>query len=87
MGGNAIAERWIASVRRECLDWMLIASERHLRLVLSEYIDHYNSHRPHQALRQSPPERRRHPPAPGANVRVLRRIRLGGLIREYVQVA
>ena len=84
---NAIAERWIASVRRECLDWMLIASERHLRLVLSEYIDHYNSHRPHQALRQSPPERRRHPPAPGANVRVLRRIRLGGLIREYVQVA
>ena len=84
---NAIAERWIASVRRECLDWMLIASERHLRLVLSEYIDHYNSHRPHHALRQSPPERRRHPPAPGANVRVLRRIRLGGLIREYVQVA
>jgi putative transposase len=43
---NAIAERWIASARRECLDRMLITSERHLRLVLAEYTDHYNSHRP-----------------------------------------
>ena len=39
---NAIAERWIASARRECLDRMLIAGERHLRLVLDEYVDHYN---------------------------------------------
>jgi transposase InsO family protein len=52
---NAIAERWIASARHECLDRMLITSERHLRLLLSEYVDHYNSHRPHRALRQSPP--------------------------------
>ena len=43
---NAIAERWIASARRECLDRMLITSERHLRLVLSEYVEHYNVHRP-----------------------------------------
>ncbi|MGH3404564.1 MAG: integrase core domain-containing protein [Streptosporangiaceae bacterium] len=49
---NAIAERWISSARRECLDRMLITGERHLRLVLDEYIDHYNSHRPHQALQQ-----------------------------------
>jgi putative transposase len=84
---NAIAERWIASARRECLDRMLITGERHLRLVLSEYVDHYNSHRPHRALRQSPPAGRPHPPALGANVRVLRRDRLGGLIREYSQVA
>ena len=40
---NAIAERWIASTRRECLDRMLITGERHLRLVLSEYADHYNT--------------------------------------------
>jgi Integrase core domain len=40
---NTIAERWIASARRECLDRMLITSERHLRLVLGEYVDHYNS--------------------------------------------
>ena len=84
---NAIAERWIASARRECLDRMLITSERHLRLILDEYIDHYNTHRPHRALRQNSPAGRPHPPAPGANVRVLRRDRLGGLIREYAQVA
>src|SRR5215510_6535950 len=83
---NAIAERWIASVRRECLDWMLIASERHLRLVLSEYADHYNSHRPHRALQQSPPTGRPHLPAAVTGVRVLRRDRLGGLVREYSQV-
>ena len=84
---NAIAERWIASVRRECLDRMLIAGERHLRLVLSEYIDHYNRHRPHRTLQQSPPAGRPYPPAQGASVRVLRRDRLGGLIREYAQAA
>jgi putative transposase len=84
---NAIAERWIASARRECLDRMLITSERHLRLILDEYAGHYNSYRPHRALHQGPPAGRPHPPAPGANVRVLRRDRLGGLIHEYAQVA
>ncbi len=84
---NAIAERWIASARRECLDRMLITGERHLRLVLGEYVDHYNSHRPHRTLQQNPPAGRSHPPAIGTNIRVLRRDRLGGLIREYAQVA
>ena len=84
---NAIAERWIASVRRECPDRMLITGERHLRFVLGEYIDHYNTHRPHRALQQSPPAGCPHPPALGANIRVLRRDRLGGLVREYSQVA
>ena len=84
---NGIAERWIASARRECLDRMLITGERHLRLVLDEYVNHYNVHRPHRALQQHPPAGRPHPPAPGANVRVLRRDRLGGLIHEYSQVA
>jgi hypothetical protein len=65
---------------------MLIASERHLRLMLSEYVDHYNLHRPHRALQQGPPAGRPHPPALGANVRVLRRDRLGGLIREYAHL-
>jgi putative transposase len=63
---------------------MLIAGERHLRLVLSEYVDHYNVHRPHRTLRQSPPDRSA---ALGTNVPVLRRDRLGGLIHEYTQVA
>jgi len=84
---NSIAERWIASARRECLDRMLVTGERHLRLILSEYADHYNTHRPHRALHQSPPAGRPHPPADGADVRVLRRDRLGGLIHEYCQVA
>jgi hypothetical protein len=77
---NAIAERWIASARRECLDRMLITGERHLQLVLGEYADHYNTHRP---LHQSPPAGRPDPPAAGASTRVLRRDRLGGLIHEY----
>jgi putative transposase len=84
---NAIAERWIASARRECLDRMLITGERHLRLVLGEYIHHYNSHRPHRALQQSPPAGRVHPLADVTSIRVLRRDRLGGLIHEYSQVA
>jgi putative transposase len=84
---NAIAERWIASARRECLDQILITGERHLRLVLDEYTDHYNTHRPHRALQRGAPAGRPHPPDPGVNVRVLRRDRLGGLIHEYSQVA
>jgi transposase InsO family protein len=84
---NAIAERWIFSARRECLDRMLIIGERHLRLVLSEYADHYNAHRPHRALGQGRPAGRPCPPVPGASVRVLRRGRLGSLIHEYSQVA
>ena len=68
---NAIAERWIGSAHRECLDRMLIAGERHLRLVLGEYIDHYNTHRPHRALDQNPPAGRTDPSTEGATVRVL----------------
>jgi putative transposase len=66
---------------------MLITGERHLRLILGEYADHYNLHRPHRALQQAPPAGRPVPPVPGVSVRVLRRDRLGGLIREYAQVA
>ena len=84
---NAIAERWIASARRECLDRMLITGERHLRLVLGEYVEHFNSHRPHRTLRQRPPDGREHPPAMSPAARVLRHDRLGGLIHEYAQVA
>jgi putative transposase len=85
---NAIAERWVASARRECLDRMLITGEQHLRLVLSEYVEHYNVHRPHRTLRQRPPDGGEYGSAAlGTNVRVLRRDRLGGLIHEYTQVA
>jgi putative transposase len=59
----AIAERWVGSARRECLDRMLITGEGHLRFVLGEYTDHYNSHRLHRTLRQNPPAGRAHPAA------------------------
>jgi hypothetical protein len=52
---NAIAERWIGTLRRECLDHLLITELRHLAVVLQEYIAHYNTHRPHRSLGQHPP--------------------------------
>ena len=52
---NAFAERWVGTVRRECLDRLLILNQRHLVAVLNEYIEHYNTHRPHQALDQKAP--------------------------------
>jgi putative transposase len=83
---NAIAERFIGTLRRECLDHLLITGPRHLAAVLREYVEHYNTHRPHRSLDQHPPEGRT-PPLPGATIRPLRRDRLGGLLHEYVQVA
>ena len=84
---NAICERWIASARRECTDRILIAGRRHLHHVLSEYVDHYNTHRPHRTLRQQPPDGRTHVAPPDDKIRVRRRARLGGLIYEYSQAA
>ena len=52
--GNACAERWLSTIRHECLDRMLIFSEGQLIHVLAEYENHYNTHRPHQSLKQLP---------------------------------
>jgi putative transposase len=84
---NAIAERWIGTLRRECLDRILITGPRHLAHVLTEYTAHYDDHRPHRSLGQRPPAGRPAPPPDGTNTRHLRRDRLGGLIHEYLQVA
>jgi putative transposase len=83
---NAIAERFIGTLRRECLDHLLITGHRHLAAVLREFAQHYNLHRPHRSLRQQPPAGRT-PPRCDATIRPLRRDRLGGLVHEYVQVA
>jgi transposase InsO family protein len=83
---NAIAERWIGTLRRECLDHLLSTGPRHLAVVLQEYIEHYNTHRPHRMLRQLPPAGCT-PPRSGSTIRPLRRDRLGGLIHEYLKVA
>jgi transposase InsO family protein len=80
---NAIAERFIGTLRHECLDHLLIIGTRHLTAVLREYIDHYNGHRPHRALHQQPPGGGT-PPRSEAVLRPLRRDPLGGVIHEYV---
>jgi putative transposase len=77
---NAYAERWVGTVRRECLDRLLILGRRHLEHVLAEYVEHYNQHRPHRALRQGSPQL--HVSVPVGD-RVERRRVLGGLINEY----
>lgn len=84
---NAIAERFVGTVRRECLDWLLILNRRHLGRVLRVFVDHYNTHRPHRSLDLVPPA------ATGGARRVAsprdikRRDRLGGLIHEYSYAA
>jgi putative transposase len=83
---NAIAERFIGTLRRECLDHLLITGPRHLTLVLQEYAEHYNTHRPHRSLHHQPPTGATPPPS-SAVLRPLRRDRLGGLVHEYVQAA
>jgi len=80
---KAHAERWVGSVRRECLDRILIVSCGHLERVLREYVDHHNTHRPHRALGQRPPILKPMPHTPAAEGRVRRRDRLGGLLHEY----
>jgi len=52
---NAIAEQWVRSVREECLDKVIILNARHLHRVLTEYVAHYNTRRPHQSLAQDGP--------------------------------
>jgi putative transposase len=84
---NAYAERWVGTIRREVLDRLLIVGCRQLRLVLAEYADPYNGHRPHRALGQAPPLGSAEPPVILPAGRVVRRDRLGGLIHEYAQVA
>jgi putative transposase len=81
---NAYAERWIRTVRAECLDWLLIVSRRHLAQVLRVYVAHYNAHRPHRALGLEPPDPSANPTViSGDRHRVHRRDRLGGLLHEY----
>jgi putative transposase len=84
---NAIAERFVGTVRREVLDRLLITNERHAAAVLREFESHYNDHRPHRTLGQAAPLRRlpRRTPTVVDNVR--RHDRLGGLLHEYQHVA
>ena len=84
---NAYAERWVSTIRRECLDRMLIFNELQLRYVLTEYENHYNTHRPHRALEQLPPIADRGIGLANGSGAVERNELLGGLINEYRHVA
>jgi putative transposase len=87
---NAVAERWVGTVRQECLDHLLIAGRRQLVRVLHVYVEHYNRHRPHRGLGLSAPEpsERCEQADPSAAARQLhRRDVLGGLIHEYERAA
>ena len=87
---NAIAERFVRTVRAECTDRMLIVGERHLRAVLERYIDHYNRGRSHQGdgmeLR-APGDGSNVIPFPPPADRIRRKPVLGGLLNEYQAVA
>jgi putative transposase len=82
---NAIAERFVRTVRVECLDWLLIVNRRHLKRVL-RIVDHYNTQRPHRALKLLPPQPPE-PPPPTTVGEIRRHDRLGGLIHEYYRDA
>jgi putative transposase len=83
---NAIAERFVKTVRTECLDWLLILNRCHLARVLRIFVQHYNGHRPHRTLNLTPPD----PAQPTLRLAssaqragITRQDRLGGLIHEY----
>lgn len=83
---NSYAERYAGTLRRECLDHLLIHGERHLRRMLAEYARHYNEHRPHQSREQRPPLHE-----PGQPIDMTARIKrthvVHGLINEYRRAA
>jgi hypothetical protein len=76
---NAIAERFVRTVRAECLDWLLIVNRRHLERVLRVFVEHYNTQRPHRALKLHAPQRAEPPPTPTIG-EIRRHDRLRGLI-------
>ena len=83
---NSFAERFAGTLRRECLDHLLIHGERHLQRVLAEYVRHYNEHRPHQSRDQRPPLHEAGHPV-DVTGRIKRTHVVHGLISEYRRAA
>jgi putative transposase len=86
---NGIAERFVRTIRSECLDWLLILNARHLEQTLKVFVEHYNSGRPHRSLGLVPPNGRSpdKPETIRERLNVRRRDRLGGLLHEYERAA
>ena len=80
---NSFAERWVKTLRVECLDNLLVVNESHLLRVLTEYVDYYNSRRPHQSLNQQSPVPS---PTPEPSGLIHRRKILGGIINDYYRI-
>ena len=78
---NAYAERFVRSIKEECLDRLVLLGEGHLRLVVREYVEHYHCERNHQGLDNRILERA--PPPANSGVEVQRRERIGGLLNYY----
>ena len=77
---NAHAERWVRTVREECLDRVIVLNEDHLRWALTEFIRYYNERRPHRSLGLQPPDG---PVGCSGEGKVIRRQVLGGLVNDY----
>jgi transposase InsO family protein len=81
---NAYAERFIRTVRTECLDWILIRNGRHLERILIEFVDHYNAARPHRGIDLEVPVPWRRARSRFTDATRVRRVdRLSGLVHEY----
>ena len=80
---NAVAERFVRTLRQECLDHVIIVNERHLLQVLEEFVEYYNCHRPHRSLDLEAPL----PAEPTRDGRVVSRPVLGGLHRVCARAA
>jgi transposase InsO family protein len=86
---NAYTERWVRTARTECLDWILVRNRRHLEGILTQYIEHYNTARPHRGIGLNVPVAEAEPTS--ASIEQIRRVErtdvLGGLIHEYRHAA
>jgi putative transposase len=83
---NAVAERWVRTVRNECLDHVLVLGRRHLEQLLRDYVTHYNSERPHRSLALAAPTGA-HQARGSPSADILSRDVVGGLIHEYYAAA
>jgi putative transposase len=86
---NAFAERWVRSVRHECLNWVLVWNRRHLETVVAAYVKHYNTARPHRGINLDVPAADRDPtPCSLEQIRRIQRVDvLGGVVHEYRHAA